>query len=174
MRLRKDEEVLLETGPSGALLGYWVVSRCLPGGVAAGGAAAVAALVLSDGAAASAVLSGGVAFIVTFAAGSFYAACLRRTYRYYVTDRRCAFSGGILLRIRHSVPHHKITDVEQRQTILERIFGIWRLGVYTPGTSSGGDYGLAQPEVAFPGLKDPDEAGSAIEEMLDRPVSPGE
>lgn len=173
MKLMADEEVLLELAPAPGLLGYWMLTRCLPLGIALGCVVGGAALVIgsvggSEPAFMPGVLLPGVlGGLVAFVLATVYAACLRRSYHYYVTDRRCAFSGGILLRIRHSVPYHKITDLEQRQNILERLFGVWRLGIYTPGTSSWAGQGVGpRPELAFPGLPDPDETTEAIAEVL--------
>jgi uncharacterized membrane protein YdbT with pleckstrin-like domain len=181
MKLMADEKVLLELTPAPRLLGYWVLTRCLPSSIAAAVAVCGAAFVIvSSGRprpsfSPALLLSGVLAGLLVLAASGFYAACLRRTYRYYVTDKRCAFSGGILLRIRHSVPYHKVTDIEQRQGIVQRLFGIWQVGIYTPGTSSSTARGTAgRPEIAFQGLTDPDEATEAIAEVLSRLKTTGE
>ncbi|NLW50421.1 MAG: PH domain-containing protein [Candidatus Brocadiaceae bacterium] len=73
------------------------------------------------------------------------------------------------------MPYHKVTDLEQRQNILQRLFGIWQLGIYTPGTSSVTGEGVAtRPEVAFQGLPDPDEATEAIAKILSQFKATGE
>lgn len=179
MKLMADEKIVLELTPSPNLLGYWIVTRCLLVAVLAAAVAGLtSSLVAYDLRApiygTGFVLASTAAGVIGFAVAALYASCLRRTYRYYVTDRRCAFHGGILVRIRHSVPFHKITDVEQRQNILHRLFGIWRVGVYTPGTSSAGPASGTRPELEFPGLTDPDRVADAISEALDRSKDPDE
>lgn len=168
MKLRADEDVIVELTPAGGLLGYWVITRCLVAGIAVGVAMVCLAFfgsgwgfTLGLGLAVQFACAGG---LLVFTLAVIYAACLLRTYRYYVTNRRCAFSGGILLRVRHSIPYHKITDLEQRQNILQRLFGIWSLRIYTPGTSSGKEG--ANPELLFQGLSDPDEPTDAITDFL--------
>ena len=61
---------------------------------------------------------------------------LRRTYKYIITNKRCIFIGGILKRIERVVPYNKITDIQRTQNILERMFGIWNVQIFTPGTAS--------------------------------------
>lgn len=78
---------------------------------------------------------------------------LRRTYRYLVTNKRCIFVGGILVRIERSIPFQKITDTQKSQNIIERMLGIWNVQVFTPGTASLPVGQLkARAEINFDGL----------------------
>ncbi len=183
MKLMAEEKVLHELRPSCRLLGYWIVTRCVPASLAVG--ALIASVTYAVGmmpevhiprtswrVVGAAGLAGA---LVVLALATAYAAGLLRTYRYYVTDQRCVFCGGILLRVRRSVPYHKVTDLEERQNIVERIFGIWQLGVYTPGTSSyAREGGAARPEVVFRGLRDPDDATDTIARIVSKYTSTGE
>mgnify|MGYP006287162139 CR=1 FL=1 len=181
MRMRANEETLLELTPDRKLLSYWIAMRCVPIALASMGVAALAYSLAAFSLRGPLFGVGQFLFCiavgcVTFVAATAYASHLLRTYQYYVTDSRCAFSGGILLRIRHSVPFHKITDVEQRQNIVQRLFGIWQVGIYTPGTSSAGagSSGIPRPELVFQGLTDPDLAADVIAEALERYRGSGE
>ena len=104
-----------------------------------------------------------------------YCIYLRRTYIYTITNRRCIFSGGILRHVRHSVPYHKITDVEMSQNIIERMLGISSLGIYTPGTGSmGSGSGGRRPEIAYVGLKDNETPAETINGILSTFKATGE
>ncbi|WP_101758514.1 PH domain-containing protein [Oceanicoccus sp. KOV_DT_Chl] len=92
-----------------------------------------------------------------------YLIYLRKTYRYIITNRRCIFVGGILKRIERTVPYKKITDIQRSQNILERVFGIWNVQVFTPGTASI-QMGQAKlrAELNFDGLLNSEDVYEAI------------
>ena len=62
--------------------------------------------------------------------GFLYIYLLRKTYHFYITNERCIFIGGILWYRKRSVPYHKITYAERRQSLFERIFGLSSILVY--------------------------------------------
>nr|MBC8379078.1 PH domain-containing protein [Planctomycetota bacterium] len=110
-----------------------------------------------------------------FFAAFIYCYFLKRTYVYTITNRRCDFSGGILRHVRHSVPYHKITDVEMSQNIIERMLGISSLGIYTPGTGSMNSGGSGRrPEIAYVGLKDNETPAEMINSILSNFKATGE
>lgn len=118
---------------------------------------------------------GGIAGLVYIIPAFIYCVYLRRTYVYTITNRRCFFRGGILRRVQHSVPFHKITDVEMSQNILERMLGISSLGIYTPGTGSVGPNSKCRtPEIAFVGLKDNETPAEIINKILSHYKATGE
>ena len=88
----------------------------------------------------------------------YYAAALRRSFRYYITNERCIFVGGIVRYPERSIPYHKITDVELSRHLLERQLGLSSIRIFTPGTSS--NFSLSgwsagqTPELMFEGLLD--------------------
>lgn len=100
-------------------------------------------------------------------AGFVYAALLRRTYRYFVTNQRVVFTGGLLLRRRRSVHYHKITDIEASQHIVEQLLGIRTLKAYTAGTSGFTGWPWRErAEITFPGLAESDTAERLINDAL--------
>ncbi len=105
-----------------------------------------------------------------------YCVYLRRTYVYYVTNQRCVFRGGILQRIERSVPYHKVTDVEMRQNIVERVLGISKLNIFTPGTASvvNTPFGGPRAEISFIGLADSETPAATINETLRKFKATGE
>ena len=179
MKLMEGEEVLMEMEPELKLLGIWFLKACL-GTIATIG---LLFLILSPA-------FGGIfeifsdakrkllTFVLPVVIGTalfimivtfIYCIYLRRTYRYTLTNRRVIFSGGILRYVRHSVPYHKITDVEMSQNIIERMLGISSLGIYTPGTGSMSSGGSGrQPEIAFVGLKNNEAPSETINSILSK------
>jgi len=111
-----------------------------------------------------AALTGSFVFLLVVG----YLALLRKTYVYTITNQRCVFRGGILWRRERSVPYHKVTDVEQSQIIFERLFGIGRVKIYTPGT------GQMQAEIVLVGLEDTETPAAAINEILRQYRATGE
>lgn len=99
---------------------------------------------------------------------------LKKTFHYYVTDQRCVFEGGIIVRRIRSVPYHKITDVEINQNIIERSLGICSLKIFTPGTGSVGMPGFEKAEIIFYGLKDADTPSRIIQEIIKKYRATGE
>ena len=186
MKVQNGEDVLLEVQPESRLLVIWFFGRCFSVGVVAFAAGFALSTILSmvyevvaetelfavesnfDGwsvlvnaiiAIAAALCSTAIVLI--------YCVYLRRTYVYTITNRRCIFRGGILRRVEHSVPFHKVTDVEMSQNIIERILGISSLGIFTPGTGSmGASCKGRRPEIAFVGLKDNEAPAEIINDIL--------
>lgn len=104
----------------------------------------------------------------------FYYKALKETFRYYITNQRCIFEGGIIVRRRRNVPYHKITDVEINQNIIERILGIYSLKVFTPGTGSVGMSGFEKAEIVFYGLNDAETPARIIQDILRKYKATGE
>ncbi len=184
MKLIEGEEVLMKMGPEPKLLVIWFLMTCL------GTIIAIGFLILifypivdvleldsdTNGKLLTFVLPvviGTALFIMI--ATFIYCIYLRRTYRYTLTNRRVIFSGGILRHVRHSVPYHKITDVEMSRNIIERMLGISSLGIYTPGTGSMSSGGSGRrPEIAFVGLKDNEAPSETINSILSKFKATGE
>jgi uncharacterized membrane protein YdbT with pleckstrin-like domain len=103
-----------------------------------------------------------------------YYAKLKGTFQYCITNQRCIFEGGIIIRRKRSVPYHKITDVEINQNIIERGLGISSLKVFTPGTGSAGMPGFEKAEIAFYGLKDAEMPANIIQNILKKYKATGE
>jgi len=108
----------------------------------------------------------GLPLIFLFA--SFYYKSFYKTYHYYITNKRCIFEGGILVKRKRSVPFYKITDIEASQFILERIFGLSSLKIFTPSTGSLGSYGFQKAEIVFEGLKDVETPYRLIQQQIDK------
>ncbi|MEN8126391.1 MAG: PH domain-containing protein [Planctomycetota bacterium] len=186
MKLQESEEILLEVQPDKKLLVIWFFSRSIWLGLFGGGVGYGLSLAFTvihefrtdtDHEFSFTALT--VAVVIGFASlilAHIYFMYLRRTYVYTITNHRCIFRGGILHRVVHSVPYHKITDVEMSQYIIERILGISTLGIYTPGTGSMGSSGAGgrRPEIAFVGLKDNETPAELINEMLSKFKATGE
>ncbi|MDD2688610.1 MAG: PH domain-containing protein [Candidatus Omnitrophica bacterium] len=111
---------------------------------------------------------------LTFVAALFYYRALKETYHYYITNQRCVFEGGIIVRRLRSVPYHKITDVEINQNIIERFIGLYSLKIFTPGTGSVGVPGFEKAEIVFYGLKDAETAANIIQGILKQYKATGE
>lgn len=108
-----------------------------------------------------------VAAPLLLGAGFLYTVALRRTYRYFITNQRVVFTGGLLLSRRRSVHYHKITDIEVSQHIVERLLGIRTLKAYTAGTSGfTGWPWMERAEITFPGLAESDTAERLINNVL--------
>tara|TARA_B100000929_G_C15494267_1_gene415495 strand:- start:858 stop:2216 length:1359 start_codon:yes stop_codon:yes gene_type:complete len=110
--------------------------------------------------------------IIAFGIVIMYHHALRKTYVYYITNQRCVFQGGIIKKIRRSIPYNKITDVEISQNIAERLLGITSINIHTASM------GTHKSEISFVGLKDAEtpltdinnnmESGSAEKESKDK------
>jgi uncharacterized membrane protein YdbT with pleckstrin-like domain len=183
MPLLDDETVLHELRPRPALATYWVLAlggkfivvvavlAIFLTGVVVGNLDVL--LDLREGVSPAAVcLSAGgaglVAAILGLVGSLVYFRALRRTYVYTVTDKRCILCGGLIVRVERSVPYHKVTDVQVSRNIVERLFGIGRLQVFTPGTAG------AVAEITFQGLGDPDPPAASINNILRRFRATGE
>ncbi len=176
MKLMEDEDVLLEMRPGRQLLVIWFLKAFLGTIVGAGFLIVIFYPIVgvleigsdTKGKLLAFGLPAGIT-IVLFIMGTAFVYCiyLRRTYCYTITNRRCIFRGGILRRLQHSVPYHKITDVEMSQNIVERMLDISSLGIYTPGTGSMSSGGSGRrPEIAFVGLKDNETPAEIINSIL--------
>ncbi len=194
MKLMETEDVLMEMRPETQLLVLWFFTRCVTVGIAAliigfllstmigmiysflAEMKLISSNVEFEGWSITCRLTIGAIMGIGGLAGSFiYCFYLKRSYGYTITTRRCIFSGGILRRVRHSVPYHKITDVEMSQNILERMLGISSLGIYTPGTGSMGNSTTGrQPEIAYVGLKDNELPSEHINHILSKLTVTGE
>lgn len=104
----------------------------------------------------------------------FYYQRLKGTFRYYITNQRCVFEGGIFVKRKKNVPYHKVTDVEINQNIIERILGIYSLKIFTPGTGSMGVPGFEKAEIVFYGLKDAETPASIVQNILRKYKATGE
>ena len=178
MKLQEGEEILLELQPESNVLVIWLFSKCLGFVFVAGILGFLIFSLLGDMFSNgpeklrfSLIITSVKAFVVCLAIlilAFIYCIYLRRTYHYYITDRRCIFRGGIIRRVQHSVPYHKITDVEMSQNIIERMLGISSLGIFTPGTGSMSGSGGRKPEIAFVGLKDNETPAEMISGILSK------
>ena len=169
MVLQDGEALLRELRPEPALARVWTVTRCVP--LALGLPIAFIWFAASTGSdsllvtwLAAAIMMG----ILILVFGYSYFSLLRRTYLYSMTDQRCVFEGGILLRIERSVPYHKITDVQVSQNLLEQFLGISTLSIFTPGT------GTMQAEIAFVGLADAHEPAAIVNGQLTKHKATGQ
>ncbi len=182
MKLHSDERLLYEMRPATKLLLIWFFSKCVLRAFAGTFvyfwiSMFVIALFVKDSekrSYLSLLLSKNTLILVLFAiliVLLVYYRLLLNTHAYYITDSRCIFCGGILQRVERSIPYHKITDVEISQSIFERILGISKLRVYTPGTASvrpsffgwGWKHG---PEIDFIGLEDVEDPAAAINKAI--------
>ena len=186
MKLQEGEEVLLETQPEVKVLVLWFFSKCI-GFIIVGDMIVWGVVCVQEGIfesepesafhfLTSALPAGLIAAFIILLISFIYCVYLRRTYVYTITNRRCLFRGGILRRVVHSVPYHKVTDVEMSQHVFERMLGISSLGIYTPGTGSMGNTGAGgrRPEIAYVGLKDNEKPAEIINEMLSKFRATGE
>jgi uncharacterized membrane protein YdbT with pleckstrin-like domain len=179
MKLQNGEKVILEIRPDSKLLYIWSITQCLPRAVSLGFLSfAIRIQFVIHGLSScrgrlstEEIFKGPIIFsicmaVVFLAVLIIYYYYLHQTHLYVITDTRCIFKGGILRHIERSIPFHKITDVEQSQNILERIFGIGSLNLFTPGTSSMSPYGIQKPEIKFEGLVDREAPAEAINQIL--------
>ena len=111
---------------------------------------------------------------LTFILAMAYYQRLKETYKYYVTNQRCIFEGGIVVRRLRNVPFYKITDVEINQNIIERMLGIFSLKIFTAGTASLGSPGFERAEIVFWGLKDAETPAGIIQGILRKYKATGE
>jgi len=91
-----------------------------------------------------------------------YNSALKKTFKYTITNQRCVFEGGIIVKTTRAIPFHKITDISITQNIIENALGISRLNIHTAST------GQNKPEISFLGLKDPQAPQEVIHENLNR------
>lgn len=78
---------------------------------------------------------GGVLLFVATWIGSFLFTRMQLNnteYRFY--DTKLEFSDGFLVKSKKNIPYAKITNTEQGQSIIERVFGLGHIFVDTAGT----------------------------------------
>ena len=165
--------------PASQILVIWFFSKCLPpafvcafltvwGFGLIGGLSAFATNSDSPSSFVTGLILAPISGIVVMLLALIYCVSLRQTYVYYVTNQRCVFRGGIILRRERSVPYHKITDVEISQNIIERALGIPKVNVFTPGTGSttASPFGGQRAEISFVGLRDSESPAATINQIL--------
>ena len=187
MRFHDDEKIIHELRPQPSVLVSWFFTKCIPVALVA---TLLSGIPLSVIASVSATAVSGnllplgriVATVVLIPFGFLvlafiYCTFLRKSYIYYITNQRCVFHGGVLRRVERSVPYHKITDVEISQHIGERLLGISRLQLFTPGTASMTAYpfgGQQRAEISFIGLRDSETPAETINGILSKLRATGE
>ena len=87
-------------------------------------------------------------FIIVLPFLVLYYAALRKTYKYYITNERIIFEGGIIQKKIKSIYYYKITDITIAQNIIEKVLGISRVQIHTASM------GTRIPEIEFVGLRD--------------------
>lgn len=75
-----------------------------------------------------------------------------------VTDKRIILRKGILSKYTNEIFHNNVKNVEVRQTVLQRIFGIGYIGI-----SSAGQSGY---EIQIDGIREPDQVKQIIYEHV--------
>jgi len=173
MKPMEGENIIHELRPARNLLVIWFFTKCLPLGFIGLAVTPVFGILESierlDKSKIVFLIVVCVALILAgIILGLVYYIFLRRTYIYYITNKRCVFHGGIIRRVERSVPYHKITDVEMSQHIVERILRISKLNIFTPstGSMSPGQIGGQRAELSFVGLKDNETPVTTINEIL--------
>jgi len=180
MKFPSEEKILHELKPDVKLIFIWFFSKSLTHGLAA----AFIPAFIWWGYVTFSNLSKGIFVeefrfyltvgLVLFGIGTslsyLYVRALINTITYYVTDRKCVWSGGIVRKVEHSVSYYKITDVERSQNLIEQILEISTINIFTPGTSSMGT-GLGarartMPELRFEGLTMSAEVAETINENV--------
>ena len=180
MRLNESETILHQLGPQPSILAIWFFTKCLPpalvGAVACGFFTVLLwAATNSRRPELAGVAVGVLVGLLSLLTAYVYCSFLRKTYVYYITDQRCVFHGGILRRVERSVPYHKVTDVQITQHIVERILGISKLQIFTPGTASTpSPFGGQLAEISFVGLEDSETPAATVNGILRKFRATGE
>lgn len=180
IKLQEGEQVLFESKPERTIVMLWVLKIMLP----------ITFVILCFGLPMMfGIISEGhdlncifwtsviltlVFYFMLFIIVPFYYSSLRETFQYYITNQRCIFEGGIIVKRTRSVPFHKITDIEINQNIIERFFGLCSLKIFTPGTGSAGAVGFEQAEIKFSGLKEAETPANIIQGILKNYKATGE
>lgn len=185
IKLQEGEQILFEGKPEKRVFAVWFFTKVIPACVAASFVFGYAYFMLWIFT--KAIYCGrNVAFpvhIIRIAANLvpvwlaifyLYYLKLRETFNYCITNQRCVFSGGIMVKRIKNVPFHKITDVEINQNIIEQLLGIYSLKIFTPGTGSVGKSGFEQAEIIFFGLKDAEAPANIVQGMLKKYRATGE
>jgi uncharacterized membrane protein YdbT with pleckstrin-like domain len=165
LNLQKNERILYEDGPRGVILVFWAFKSLF--------IAFFLTMVLSPitGFFGFSIFSGLIGasgliysilpvFILVFILVFLYHIALRKTFKYYITNDRVVFKGGIIIRRIRSVPYHKITDASISQNIIEAAVGISKVNIHTAGTSS------FKAEIQFVGVGEPERAQSLVLQEL--------
>lgn len=177
MKLQHGEQILHELQPAPPIVFIWFFSKSIPAAFTAAFLLAffipVLGLILTSADGETGFfrrtgLVGLVAVPAVLIASLIYVVYLRKTYRYYITDRRCVLTGGILRRVERSVPFHKITDVEISATILDRLAKISTLKIFTPGSTGmrSWPFWAEQAEIEFVGLRDSETPAATVNTIL--------
>jgi uncharacterized membrane protein YdbT with pleckstrin-like domain len=189
LTLSQGETILWTGAPSPAVLGMWLATKVLPFVVGStflvfwamglfGGMWA-----MSSGAGQNFNPFGVAGQVLPKVAPlAFLLACLycwrlRKTYRYFITNQRAVFAGGLVVEKRRSVHYHKITDIEVSRNLLEQAFGLASLRIFTAGSTRGyasWPWGGDRAEITFPGLRDTDKAEGILNGRLKDYRSTGE
>ncbi|MFH1621853.1 MAG: PH domain-containing protein [Candidatus Omnitrophota bacterium] len=185
IRLREGEQILFEARPEKKIFVMWILTKVIPTCIFA--SFFIIWVTLLFGGIFFCAIKGNkeppfylllplfIFFLpLIFMLATFYYKELRKTYRYVVTNQRCIFEGGIVVRRLRNVPYHKITDVEINQNIIERVLGIFSLKIFTPGTGAVGMPGFEKAEIVFYGLKDAESPAGIIQDILKQYKATGE
>jgi len=187
IKLQESEQVLFEGKPEPKLFFVWIFTKVIPACFIAtffiiwctlffGGLFACAMRGAKEANYFPFFILIRAAFIlpIIFGAAYFYYRALLKTFHYAVTNQRCIFEGGIMIRRLRSVPFYKITDLEINQNIVERMLGIYSLKIFTAGTASLGAPGLEKAEIVFFGLTDAETPSGIIQNILKKYKATGE
>lgn len=77
----------------------------------------------------------------------------------YTIDDKVHAKAGVISRRERSINFKNITDLTIHQNIIERMFGIWNLGIQTAGMSG-------RAEITFMGIKDPKIPEKIIRKLM--------
>lgn len=182
MKFSENEKILHDIKPEQKLIAIWFFTKCLTHGLATAFIPMMVWWFYATFANLSKVIifeeysffikMGLLLLGIGISISYLYNRALINTISYYVTDRKCVWSGGILRKVEHSVSYHKITDIERSQNLIEQILKLSTASLFTPGTSSMGA-GLGaraktMPELMFEGLAP--EVSSQVSETINENV----
>lgn len=173
IKLQEGEQILFEGKPERRIVIVWILQMMLPVIFIVLGWVMIA-FTLGEHKLWTTLIFASVFYFMILVIFSFYFRSLRKTFHYYITNQRCIFEGGIIVKRTRNVPFHKITDVEINQNIIERFFGLCSLKVFTPGTGSAGVSGIEQAEIRFSGLKEAETPADIIQGILKKYKATGE
>ncbi len=95
-------------------------------------------------------------------------ASLEYSYRYSLTENGFQKEFGIIAKKYATIPYERIQNIDISQTFVERILGIYNIGIQTAGlASSSGRFGGRAAEGILPGLSQ-EEANRLRDELLQR------
>ena len=165
MQLLPMETIVLETKPSGRVVGVWLFTKAIPAALWAVFCALPVWFIFINPAPRGAppphpqgfgFVFVGVVCLAILLAVHIYNVCLARTYAYQVTSHRFIFTGGIIRRTTHAVEHRRVTDVQFSQNLAEQALALSSVNLSTPGTVNGGPNAKnrSMPELRLEGLID--------------------